>query len=195
MMELMIVWTMIESWLEVGRQSIVLLVGGHRIRKPCSGLGADEDRSCRSSRADEDLLARRGSVISCGSSRADEDLLARRGPVISCGCSRDDEDLLARRGLLFRAEAAGPTRTYKPNGDLLFAYRTTLHNRRSEDCLSAADTFLTSATTRQLAAAARPTRRFPFKFCNVFFSSSFTPVWTQRSSKRTSAVLSSNNNN
>jgi hypothetical protein len=96
---------------------------------------------------------------------------------------------------VIRAEAAGPTRTYKPNGDLLFAYRTTLHNRRSEDCLSAADTFLTSATTRQLAAAARPTRRFPFKFYNVFFSSSFTPVWTQRSSKRTSAVLSSNNNN
>jgi hypothetical protein len=43
MMELMNVWIVIETGLEVGRQSIVLLVGGHRIRKPRSGLGADED--------------------------------------------------------------------------------------------------------------------------------------------------------
>jgi hypothetical protein len=43
MVELMNVWIMIESGLEVGCQSIVLFVGGHRIRKPRSGLGADED--------------------------------------------------------------------------------------------------------------------------------------------------------
>ena len=52
MMELVKVWIMIKSGLEVGCQSIVLLVGGHRILKPRSGLGADEDLLFRAEAAE-----------------------------------------------------------------------------------------------------------------------------------------------